>query len=342
MTLFRNFFILFVLSLAVACVPAKQLENAKAEQKKCEQQLAELKASSLESNSKILDIQEEAERLRRRNINLQNDTAVMGTSLRLMAENYDKLNETYELLLDKNQELISNSTEENKRIISDLQNAQNKLQVEQDALRVLKADLDEKKKSLERLEGDLVKTTAELKQREEKVRELERVLHAKDSTVNALKKSVSDALTGFENNGLTIEKKNGKVYVSLEERLLFATGSIVVDPKGVEALKQLSEMLQSNPDINILIEGHTDNVPYNGSAGAIKDNWDLSVLRATSIVKILTREGKVDPKRLIASGRGEYWPLDAQNNAEARKRNRRTEIILTPKLDEVLKILENN
>jgi chemotaxis protein MotB len=139
---------------------------------------------------------------------------------------------------------------------------------------------------------------------------------------------------------LTIEQKNGKVYVSLEERLLFSSGSTVVDPKGEEALKQLGKVLAKDININVLIEGHTDNVPIKG--GAIKDNWDLSVMRATSVVRILTKNDKIDPVRLTPAGRSEYLPIDPGNTAEARKKNRRIEVILTPKLDELLQVLETN
>ena len=143
---------------------------------------------------------------------------------------------------------------------------------------------------------------------------------------------------GFENNGLTIEQKNGKVYVSLEESLLFALGKYEVDVKGVEVLKKLAVVLEQNPDINITVEGHTDDIPYRGS-GDIQDNWDLSVKRATSVLKIITDNSKVDPTRLTAAGRGEYIPLDKANTKEGRQKNRRTEIILAPNLDELYEFL---
>jgi chemotaxis protein MotB len=212
---------------------------------------------------------------------------------------------------------------------------QEELQKKQDALKIMETDLNLKKKNLDELNAELVK-------REARVKELEDVLAKKDQAVNELKKKVSTALTGFEGNGLTVHLKNGKVYVSLEERLLFASGSIVVDPKGADAIKKVAKVLEQNPDISVLIEGHTDNVPFNGASGGIKDNWDLSVLRATSIVKIIAGSSKVDPTRLTAAGRGEFVPLDPANTAEARKKNRRTEIILTPKLDELLKAIETN
>ena len=147
---------------------------------------------------------------------------------------------------------------------------------------------------------------------------------------------------GFENDGLSVSLKNGKVYVSLEEKLLFGTGSTIVSTSGVNALKKLGQVLERNTDINIMIEGHTDDVPYKSDSGPITDNWDLSVKRATSVVRILLANSSINPKRLIASGRGEFMPIDPAKTTEARRKNRRTEIILTPKLDELFRILENN
>jgi len=171
--------------------------------------------------------------------------------------------------------------------------------------------------------------------------ELQNILEQKEQAVEDLKNDVMDALIGFSDEGLTVHEKDGKVYVSMEEKLLFKTGKWDVDPKGKQALMDLSRLLADNPDINIMVEGHTDDVPYNGSGG-ISDNWDLSVKRATAIVKILLQNKSLDPTRLIASGRGEHLPVDDQKTTEARRKNRRTEIILTPKLDELFEILEAN
>ena len=221
-----------------------------------------------------------------------------------------------------------------KKISGELQLTQEQLLKKQDELKLLEAQLNAQKKSLEEL-------NLELQKREARVAELEGILKKKDDAVNDLKKKLSDALFGFEGKGLTITQKNGKVYVSMDESLLFASGSTTVEAKGVEALKKVAKVLEQNADINILIEGHTDDVPMVGK-GDIKDNWDLSVMRATSIVKIITKNSTVDPRRLTAAGRGEYFPIDTAKSADARKKNRRTEIILTPKLDELFKVLETN
>ena len=207
------------------------------------------------------------------------------------------------------------------------------LQRKEDKMKKDSLDLSEREFKLNELRGTL-------KEKEDRVNELQSVLNKRDSTVNALKTAVTDALLGFQNNGLTVHEKNGLVYVSMEERLLFGSGSTVVEKKGEEALQELGRVLDKNKDINILVEGHTDNVPISGTlpSGA-RDNWELSVLRATSVVKIILKNATIDPVRLSASGKGPYQPIDATATPDARKKNRRTEIILTPKLDELMKVL---
>ncbi len=178
---------------------------------------------------------------------------------------------------------------------------------------------------------ELQKTTA-------RVRLLEQELKRKDSAAMSLQQSIRDALTGFSGSGLKVETRNGKVYVSMSEQLLFKTGSISVDPKGRNALMALASALKSKPEIMINVEGHTDDQPIRG--GAVKDNWDLSVLRATSIARLLTEEGQLEPSRVQASGRSQYLPIDAATTPEARAKNRRTEIILTPRLDKILNLIQ--
>src|SRR6185369_6142541 len=228
------------------------------------------------------------------------------------------------------------NTEETKKLITQLNNAKEDLQKKEDQLKVDQKNLSDNEARLNDLKNSL-------KDREAKVAELQSILSKKDSAVSALKKAVTDALLGFENNGLTITQKNGKVYVSLEEQLLFASGSTVVEKKGEEALKQLAGVLEKNKDINVLVEGHTDDVPISGTlASGAKDNWELSVLRATSVVKIITKNSVITPSRLTAAGKGPYVPVETGSTAEAKRKNRRTEIILSPKLDELLKVLETN
>jgi chemotaxis protein MotB len=180
-----------------------------------------------------------------------------------------------------------------------------------------------------------------LAEREKKVQELEQVLANKDKAVQDLKNRISNALLNFKENDLTVKVKNGKVYVSLAEQLLFGSGSIEVDQKGVTALQQLAKAVKDQKGINIMVEGHTDNVPISKKSAYMQDNWDLSVMRATSITRILTKAG-VSSTQITASGRGEYVPLAANDTPQNKSKNRRTEIIITPDLDELFKILGTN
>jgi chemotaxis protein MotB len=180
-----------------------------------------------------------------------------------------------------------------------------------------------------------------LAEREKKVQELEQILANKDKAVADLKNMISNALLNFKENDISVTVKNGKVYVSLAEQLLFGSGSVQVDQKGVTALQQLAKAIKDEKDINILVEGHTDNVPVSKKSAYMSDNWDLSVMRATSITRILTRAG-VAPEQITASGRGEFAPLADNTSTANKQRNRRTEIIITPNLDELFKVLESN
>jgi len=248
---------------------------------------------------------------------------------------YDKLNVINEQLVDRLNKLVTGSSNENAKLSGALQTTQEQLLKKQDELKTLETKLNAQKTDLDNL-------GLELKKREARVNELEDILKKKDQAAADLRKKLSDALFNFENKGLTITQKNGKVYVSMDESLLFASGKTAVETKGVEALKNVAKVLEQNPDINVVVEGHTDDVPMKG-AGEIKDNWDLSVMRATSVTKIMLTSAKIDPIRITSAGRGEFSPLDPAKTPEARKKNRRTEIILTPKLDELLKVLgENN
>ena len=327
-------FLAFCIGSFVACVPQKKLEEEQGKRKSCEDELSSLKTKSQDLETQNKEFANQVKDFTEQVMHLSNDTARLGGDNRLMATKYSTLNEVNEKLLDKYNHMMEVNIKDTKKISSELASTQETLLKKQDQLRHLEDSLDVKSRNLDQLKNTLL-------EREQKLSEMQDILKRKDDAVNELKKKVSDALLGFENKGLTITQKNGKIYVSLEESLLFASGKTSVEKKGAEALKQLAMVLAQNKDINVMVEGHTDNVPMKGT-GEIKDNWDLSALRATSIIKILTKDTDVDPKRLIAAGRGEYFPIDASNTPEARKKNRRTEIILTPKLDELFKILESN
>ncbi len=199
-------------------------------------------------------------------------------------------------------------------------------------LKAREAELNEKERNLEALQKDY-------EAKNKRLQEVNKALADKQNEINAVKAKVSQALTGFQDKGLQVEVKDGKVYVSMEDKLMFASGSWAVSKDGLQAIKELAKVLEENKELNISVEGHTDNVAYNGS-GNVKDNWDLSVMRATAIVKEILKAGKIAPERISASGRGEYQPKAPNTTSENRAKNRRTEIILTPKLGEVMKLLK--
>ena len=180
-------------------------------------------------------------------------------------------------------------------------------------------------------------TQKQLEAEQKRLWDLRKLLEQQKQTVESLRKKMADALVGFSSNELQVFVKNGRVYVSLQENLLFPSGSAVVNPKGKQALGTLAQVLNLNPDINVVVEGHTDSVPIHGK---YEDNWALSVARATAIVRILTDTYKVDPTRVTASGRSKYEPVDSNETPEGRQHNRRTEIILAPKLDQLMQLLQ--
>ena len=251
---------------------------------------------------------------------LQEDTTSKFDELRGLTTKYDRLSKQYDYLLDNNNTLITASARENKTLMDQLNTMQTRLQAKEDSLNT-------ERRLLER--------------GQRRVNELEGVINRKDSTVAYVRQKVSDALLGFNGNGLTVNMREGKVYVSLENSLLFAPGSWNVAANGQVALENLAKVLAENADITVLVEGHTDNDAYRGQS-QVKDNWDLSVLRATNVVKILTKNAGMNPERITAAGRGEFVPLVENSSQENKAINRRTEIILTPDLTELANLLEGD
>jgi chemotaxis protein MotB len=183
----------------------------------------------------------------------------------------------------------------------------------------------------------LSKSKQDLINQQVKLEHLQELMDRQKKAIEEIRKKMTDALVGFKSSELSVAIKNGKVYVSLQENLLFPSGSAVVNPKGTLALGKLADVLNQNPDITVDIEGHTDSIPIRGK---YQDNWDLSLARAASIVRILTVDYKVDPMRIIASGHSQYDPVQTNATPEGRALNRRTDIILSPKLDELYKLLQ--
>jgi chemotaxis protein MotB len=331
----RSLIVPVIIAVAfTACVPMRKMEEKDAELKTAQTDLADCKKNRSEAETKLTELKEQYTKDQKSLAGLQRDTSIIGSNYRNLTQKYDKLNVLNEQLMNRLDKLLAGSEKDNAKLSGDLQMTQEQLLKKQDELKLLEAKLIIQKKELDEL-------ATQLKAREAKVNELEAIIKSKDQAANDLKKKLQDALLGFEGKGLTITQKNGKIYVSMDESLLFASGKTNVQPKGVEALKSVAKVLEQNADINVMVEGHTDDVPMNG-AGEIKDNWDLSVMRATSVTKIMLNSAKIDAKRITSAGRGEYLPLDPAKTPEARKKNRRTEIILTPKLDELLKVLGDN
>lgn len=340
----------------------KKYDASLKKQKDCNEQLTTLQDKDAENQKVIKELQEAKQTLER-------DSAMKGKSNRELNTLYSKISEANDKLLDKVKELEARNSLRTQELSAELAETQRKLDEKQKELDRKEENLKKKDADLSNLNAQLKKTQEDLDDREKKVNalqtdlksreekvsqlqkdlnsreirveELESVLNKKDSMVKALKNSISDALGNFKDKGLTVNVKNGKVYVSMDEKLLFESGKYVINATGKQALMQLATALNSQKDVNVLVEGHTDTIPYK-STTIIKDNWDLSVLRATEVTRILNKEGKMDAKRLTAAGRGETQPIATNSTPEGRAKNRRTEIILTPKLDELFKVLEGN
>ncbi|RAV28523.1 OmpA/MotB family protein [Sinomicrobium soli] len=231
--------------------------------------------------------------------------------------NLENLQQSYEALEKNSSASIAENSRRNRELLAELEAKENALAEESARLEMLKR---------------------ELHQRSGRVDELESLIASKDAAMQQLKDAVSKALLDFEGNGLTVEQRDGKVYVSMENKLLFGSGSWAVGQEGRRAVAELGKVLAQNPDISVLIEGHTDNVPYRGN-GHIENNWDLSTKRATAIVRILRENPGIDAQNLTAAGRSEYAPVAPNTSPEGKAKNRRIEVILTPKLDEISRLL---
>ena len=225
--------------------------------------------------------------------------------------------------------------------VNDMQNNINKLNAQIATLQGSNTDLQNQLKSVSTdaaSKGNLLQQSqGQLADQQKRLQQLQAILDQQKAKSEELRKKMADALVGFNSNELTVTQKNGRVYVSLQESLLFPSGSAVVNPKGKQALATLAQVLNVNPDISVNIEGHTDSIPIRGK---YEDNWALSVARATSIVRVLVNDYQVTPARVVASGHSSYDPVDTNSTADGRAKNRRTEIILSPKLDELYQLLQ--
>lgn len=248
---------------------------------------------------------------------LSTQKKILDSELASLQNKYNNLDESYNVLSAQSSKKLAEQSQKNKELLVQLEEKERKLALESDRL--------------EKLQNELA-------MRSNQINELQGLIDAKEAQMQQLKNAISSALLNFEGKGLTIVQKNGKIYVSMENKLLFDSGSWAVGSEGKKAVEQLAGVLSKNPDINVLIEGHTDNVPYSGAT--VIDNWDLSVKRATAIVRILQNKG-VNPTQITAAGRSEYLMVDTNATSEGKAKNRRIEIILAPNLDEISKLLNN-
>jgi len=303
-------------SLCLSCVSKKKYDDLVGQKIRTEASLAERSGQLDQATTELKDLNEKLAKLKEDTTNLGIDKRNVSERLASLEKEHEQINTLYKNLLTSSGKLNRDLSQQQQELLA------------------IQANLEKTRRVNDSLSVNLA-------DREKKVRELEQVLAAKEKAVQDLKNKISNALLNFKDGGISVNVKNGKVYVSLAEQLLFGSGSIVVDSKGVTALQQLAKAIKDQRDINILVEGHTDNVPVSKKSQYMQDNWDLSVMRATSITKILTKAG-VSSSQITPSGRGEFSPLAANDTAPNKQKNRRTEIIITPNLDELFKILESN
>lgn len=306
------------LALMTSCVSSKVYKDLESKYTNLKKENKDLK----DENNELLAIKNKAENdlksLQKQYDEASSSRDKLASELAALQSNYDNLKSSYDALEENSSSAIEANLKKNRELLAQLEAKEQALAAENERLENLKKELESRSKRVE---------------------ELESIIAAKDASMKALKDAISRALTDFEGKGLTVEQRNGKVYVSMENKLLFESGSWAVGVQGKRAVQQLGTVLAENPDIAILIEGHTDNVPYTGS-GQLSGNWDLSTKRATAIVNILRENEKINPENLTAAGRGEYAPIASNETAEGRAKNRRIEVILTPKLDEITKLLD--
>ena len=312
-----------------ACVPVKKFEEISDKQEVCAAELKTLKTLKTELQTENTELQSENQHLNDLNKRLIDDSTILGKSLRIKEKQYDKIDLLNQRIQDQLEMLQKGQSIEKQRLMADLEKRKSDLLVLEDQLRDFEIDLNNKKKQLEDM-------SVELQKREQRVNELEEIIANKDAIVKALKNKVAKALLGFRDKGLSVIEKDGKVYVSMDAKLLFASGSTKVDSEGIKALKELAKVLEDQKDLEILVEGHTDTDKMRSNAHP-KDNWELSVLRATSVVKIMLGNSNMDPTTISASGRSQFIPIDLENKAK----NRRIEVVLIPKLDELFEIINN-
>ncbi|MED9996094.1 MAG: OmpA family protein [Paludibacteraceae bacterium] len=317
---------LFLAALALsasACVTQAKYNEAKESEARYYDEARLCNESLLAEKNKNKELTNLLEQLKTKATQQTDQVNQLSKELKRVQDDCTAMQEQNKELFDKLK--ATKSKEEIQAMLSEIQALQSELMAREDALFKAERTLQDKQNQLELQNAKITELTALIDQQNAKMQDI--------------KNKIQNALVGYEGNGLQIESRNGRIYVSLDEKLLFQSGKWSVDTRGKQAIRQLSGVLAGQKDIDILVEGHTDNVPYSGN-GNITDNWDLSVKRATAIVRILLENKELEASRVTAAGRGEFNPVDTANTKEARTKNRRTEIILTPKLTELLQLFE--
>ena len=311
----------FILPTLKGCVTMKQFEELQASCEEIDKENTELRLNSQDSEIELTELKGQIATLQEARDILAADTARMGRFVSEAEDELSRLRELNDALTDQNGGRLAALNEENRALLEDVGRIRTELQTREDALLALEADLAQR--------------SADLEARSARVEELESLLEAREKAAEVLRKRLQSALLGFEGNGLTVEQRDGKVYVSLEAQLLFASGSAIVDDGGREILKKLGDVIATQSDLEIIIEGHTDTDKLT-STTIPRNNWELSVLRSTAVLDIIMAQPGDDPSVLTASGRGEYHPVDPEDKAK----NRRIEVILAPNLDALFDILD--
>jgi chemotaxis protein MotB len=337
---------LFLLFITAACVPQKKYAELKSNYDKSEAERNYLSGAVKDLEIKNKEASAEIERLKKENEIYKNDYTALKTRLLQLQDKYTKLEQFKDQLTESQSKNSATSEAENRKLLTEMIKAQEDLQKREDELKEMEKRLNTKQADLgklfQQLEGmrkDLNDADIALQKRETRIKELEDLISRKDAALSTLRDRIANALLQYADKGLKVEQRNGRIYVSMEAKLLFPSGSTVINEEGKGALKQLAGILAENPDMTVLVEGHTDTDPLRGT-GAIKDNWDLSVMRSTEVVKYMLSSSKMNAQTLTAAGRGEFMPIAPNDTPVNKAKNRRIEVILTPNLDRLFQILD--
>lgn len=306
-------FIGFIAASLVACVPVKKYKDLEAKYNQCKEDEKKFKTQAIDAQNKLEEVYVELEVMEKDLETLVSDTASLGSKYRSVAAEYDRVNETNKALEQKYEKLMKSGSAETAKLINDLEKT--------------RVELQKKEDRLNQLEKELTAREAAIEKKEKRINELEGIIAEQERAVEELRAKIAEALIGFKDKGISVEERDGKIYVSMDAKLLFPSAKIDVNQEGKGVLIDLAKVLEDQKDIEIIVEGHTDTDPMRSSAHP-KDNWELSVLRATSVVKIMLENSEMDPQQIMAAGRSEYHPVDPNDKAK----NRRIEIIISPDL----------